>query len=165
MMKAKTGAAPLSNPDLKGQTLHQAAKAVSLDPWSYTAHRQLQMALLFQWRFPGAETQRSLEIKGGRRRRLLAEVAKSYSSAGKIAEARAALKEVENGVWPEAEPAYELAVLYTALGDKDAAFRFLNQAFDRRLTRIIWMKPDPELDALHPDVRFPGIVARLGLDR
>ena len=96
---------------------------------------------------------------------MLAEVAKSYASAGKIAEARAALKEVENGVWPEPEPAYELAVLYTALGDKDAAFRFLNQAFDRRLTRIIWMKPDPELDALHPDVRFPGIVARLGLDR
>ena len=96
---------------------------------------------------------------------MLAEVAKSYASAGKIAEARAALKEVENGVWPEPVRADELAVLYTALGDKDAAFRFLNQAFDRRLTRIIWMKPDPELDALHPDVRFPGIVARLGLDR
>lgn len=120
---------------------------------------------MFESRFPEAiaEARKSIEINGGRRRRLLAELAKCLAAAGQTEEARSVLREVQKGDWPEPEPSYEIAVLYATLGDKDSAFSYLDQAFDRRLTRIIWAKSDPELDVLRADPRFPKLLARLGL--
>lgn len=54
------------------------------------------------------------------------------------------------------------AVAYSKLGEKDKAFEYLEQAFDRRLTGMVWLKVTPELDALRSDSRYDDLMRRVG---
>ncbi len=58
---------------------------------------------------------------------------------------------------------YDLAILYTALGDKDQAIEQLNKAFEERAGWIISLKYEPMFDPLRSDPRFTQLVARLNL--
>jgi hypothetical protein len=58
-----------------------------------------------------------------------------------------------------------LAVLYASLGDKDSAFRSLQFACDRRLSRTLLRRVEPELEVLRSDPRFWKILNRMGLAR
>jgi TolB-like protein/Tfp pilus assembly protein PilF len=60
-------------------------------------------------------------------------------------------------------PSYDLAILYTALGDTDAAFRHLTRAFESRDTALDTMNVEPRFAPLRGDGRFLGMVERLGL--
>lgn len=140
-------------------------KAVALDPWSYTPRRQLTKALLMLAKYDEAliEAQKTLDIAGGNNRRILAEKAKVFAAAGKAEEARAALKEVREGKWNQPEPHYEIAVLLAALGERNAALDSLQTAVELRLTRVIWMNADPELDPLHAGLRFEELLKKMRL--
>lgn len=140
-------------------------EAVDLDPWSFTAHRQLAKSLMFSSKFPEAveETSRCLQINTGQRRRLLAELATVHLRAGQKAMAGSELQELETSDWDMREPSYEMAVLFAARGDRDLAIQALGRAADRRLTRVIWMNTDPELDSLRSDPRYIQLVTRMGL--
>src|SRR6266478_2803358 len=145
--------------------IREASRAVNLDVWSYTAHRQLGKAYLFQSRFPEAieEAKKAFEINGGRRRRVFAELANAYVRAGQRAQANSItgdLRHLESG---DPEPHYEMAVLHAALGDHDAAFQALEAACELRLTRVIWMNQDPEIDPLRADTRYKRLLGKLGL--
>jgi TolB-like protein/DNA-binding winged helix-turn-helix (wHTH) protein/Tfp pilus assembly protein PilF len=75
-------------------------------------------------------------------------------------EARQAAHE---GFFPE-----NLAVAYTAVGDKDRAFYWLEQAYEHRESvSLDWglmiVKEDHMLDALHSDPRFNELLRRVGL--
>lgn len=75
-------------------------------------------------------------------------------------EARQAAHE---GFFPE-----NLAVAYTAVGDKDRAFYWLEQAYEHRESvSLDWglmiVKEDHMLDALHSDPRFHDLLRRVGL--
>ena len=143
----------------------KSREAVALDPWSYTPRRQLAKALLMLARYPEAlsECQRAMDISGGHSRRILAELGKVYAAWGKTAEARGILEQLRRGSWTEPEPHYEMAVLYAALGDRNAALTSLSTAIQMRLTRVIWMKVDPELDSLHGDPRFTDLLKQMRL--
>jgi len=56
-----------------------------------------------------------------------------------------------------------MAVLHAALGDHDAAIRALEAACELRLTRVIWMNQDPEIDPLRADTRYKRLLGKLGL--
>jgi serine/threonine-protein kinase len=45
----------------------------------------------------------------------------------------------------------------------DAAFRWLNEAVDRRMTNVLWLAVDPRADALRGDPRFDRVIARMGI--
>lgn len=57
--------------------------------------------------------------------------------------------------------AYELAVLYAGLGDRDQAFEWLGRAVDRR--QVIWQIMGPAFEDLRGDPRFGPLRRRLGL--
>ncbi len=102
-------------------------EAIELDPWSFTGHRQLAKGYLLESQFDQAIAETSRRIG-------LAELAKAYAAAGRLAEARKMLEELRRPSWTEPEPSYEMAALYLALGDKDSAFRSLDAAVANRLT-------------------------------
>lgn len=145
--------------------LTEARRAIDLDSWSYSARRQLGKAYLLKGDFSASiqEAQKSLEINSGRRRRVLAEIAKADAASGQTAEARKLLQQISSGDWQEPEPFYELAVLHAALGNRDSALRALSSAVDARFTRVIWMKVDPELDPIRNDRRFAALLGTLKL--
>jgi DNA-binding winged helix-turn-helix (wHTH) protein/TolB-like protein/tetratricopeptide (TPR) repeat protein len=148
-----------------GAALEHARKAVDLDPWSYSAHRQLSKALTIGGSHNEAiaEARKALDINGGRRRRVIAELAKAFAAAGRKQEAEAILLDVEREGWTEPEPHYELAVAYAALGDHTRAVELLEKAVAERLSRTIWMAFDPELDALRAEPRFRKLIERMRL--
>ena len=57
-----------------------------------------------------------------------------------------------------------LAMIATYLGDKDAAFHWLQVARDERSGSLILMKCDPYWDALRSDPRFARLLHDIGLD-
>ncbi len=58
--------------------------------------------------------------------------------------------------------AYEIALLYADLGEKDEAFRWLNTAYQER-DRIIGLNTDFQFDSVRSDPRFAEVVRKVGL--
>jgi serine/threonine protein kinase len=59
--------------------------------------------------------------------------------------------------------AYEIAVLYAGLGEKDETFRWLNAAYDERDYQIEMLRTDFRLDPVRSDPRFAELVRKVGL--
>jgi serine/threonine protein kinase len=59
--------------------------------------------------------------------------------------------------------AYQIAVLYADLGDKEQAFRWLNTAYQERDWLLLGLKTDFLLDPLRSDPRFVALVRKVGL--
>jgi TolB-like protein/predicted Ser/Thr protein kinase len=59
--------------------------------------------------------------------------------------------------------AYNIAVLYAGLVDKDEAFKWLNTAYQERDWQMEALNTDFMLDPLRPDPRFTELVRRMGL--
>jgi DNA-binding winged helix-turn-helix (wHTH) protein/Flp pilus assembly protein TadD len=56
-----------------------------------------------------------------------------------------------------------LAIVNTALGESDAAFESLQDAFKNREAWLVWLKVEPRYDPLRDDARFGGLLRRIGL--
>jgi hypothetical protein len=54
-----------------------------------------------------------------------------------------------------------LAYVYTGLGEKDEALRWLEIAYAERDNSLQWLKYDPTLDSLRGDARFQDILAQM----
>jgi TolB-like protein/DNA-binding winged helix-turn-helix (wHTH) protein/Tfp pilus assembly protein PilF len=60
---------------------------------------------------------------------------------------------------------YYRAIIYAALGDKDAAFEQLDQAYRGRDESLAFIKIDPNLEPLNSDPRFKVLLRRLARDK
>jgi serine/threonine-protein kinase len=81
---------------------------------------------------------------------------------GKREEARRMLQELEHPKPDQQAPdAFSMAILHTALGERDEAFDWLNRALDQR--KVAFIKVHPMLDPLRNDPRFPVLLAKAGL--
>jgi hypothetical protein len=50
------------------------------------------------------------------------------------------------------------------LGNYDAAFEWMERAYEERRGWLAYLKVDPLVDPLRPDPRFAGWLKRMGLD-
>ena len=57
---------------------------------------------------------------------------------------------------------FDIALIYTALGQKDAAFEWLQKAVNERSTFLVYSKWEPRLDPLRSDPRFGQILKKIG---
>ena len=56
-----------------------------------------------------------------------------------------------------------IASIYAGLGEKDAAFEWLNKAAELRFGPLIYLKVNPIWDNLRSDPRFQVLLSRVGL--
>jgi len=90
------------------------------------------------------------------------EWARTLVQAGRADEARRMLREIEAG--PEAPNSPQtVAVVYTALGDRETALDLLSRAVSLRRPGALWIKVDPRLAPLHGDPRFSTLLREVGL--
>lgn len=82
-----------------------------------------------------------------------ADIARVYARMGRPSEARQMLKRLGS----------RSADVYTALGDKDAAFRLLFKSVDERISWPIFIKADPLFESLHSDPRWTELLRRMNL--
>ena len=58
-------------------------------------------------------------------------------------------------------PAYDLALVHAALGERDAAFEWLQRAYDERYGPLVFLRVDPDLDGVRGDPHFDALVAKI----
>jgi TolB-like protein/Tfp pilus assembly protein PilF len=85
----------------------------------------------------------------------------AYAADGERDRAQAILKKLQNTT-EYVSPA-ELAVLYAALGDREGAFKALEQAYVEHDLQLQFLKVDPSYNGLRSDPRYNDLLQRVGL--
>ena len=136
-------------------------KALELDQNFIPAHGWRGMALGQQRRFAEAIDgfRRALDVD--RVPILLAMLGHTYAIAGNRAEAERVLTELQFEANTRYVSPYDIAVIHAGLGDRAAAIRALNEAFDDRSAWMVFLNVDPRLDALRAERGFLDIATKL----
>lgn len=87
----------------------------------------------------------------------------AYARAGKVGEARKTIAQLEERVRTNGVGRYEMALVYTGLGNKQEAFKWLEDAYNAHDVGLVYLKVDPYLDPLRSDPRFDDLLRRVGL--
>ncbi len=147
------------------QAIEQCHKALDLNPELYSAHSALGDIYLQLGRWDEALAElRKADSRAGERY-LITKVAIGYAYAvsGQKKKAMVALEEARRKSPGRPIPAFYLATFYAGLGQKDAAFKWLNKAFQERAYRLIYLKVDPAFASLRSDPRFGELLRDAGL--
>jgi hypothetical protein len=94
-----------------------------------------------------------------------AKLAHVLAASGRVSESRATLDELlareqRSGVTP-----YEIAVIYSLIGDLDEAFEWLSRAEGEHAVGLTYVGVDPHLDNLRADARLHEFMQRIGLSQ
>ncbi len=92
----------------------------------------------------------------------LATLAQAFAAAGRIADAKKLLDKLLTRGTEQYVPSYWIALVYTSMGNKDEAMKYLERAFLERSSWLVWANVEPRFDALRSDERFASLLARIG---
>jgi len=87
----------------------------------------------------------------------------TFAFAGREDDARAVLRELEQGSAEKYVSPIPVAVALAALGEYEAAFARLEDGVRLRCSRAIWGKVDPRFDVFRSDPRYADLLRRIGL--
>jgi serine/threonine-protein kinase len=93
----------------------------------------------------------------------LASLGHAYALAGRKDEARKVIEELREMSKKYHVPPYTVALVYSALNEKEAAFAELEKAWGERSWYLIDLAVDPQIDNLRDDPRFKDLLRRVGL--
>ena len=139
-------------------------EAEDLDPNFILVHSEIARVYIQTGQLDLAisEAQKAAELSN-QLPRFEAEVASALALSGQQSKAREILLELKRRSIERYVSPYDLALVYTALNDKDAAFNSLENAYGERSAWLPWLNRDPRFDALRLDPRFVSLVQRIGL--
>ena len=83
--------------------------------------------------------------------------------SGRASEARRLLDELDQLSRRQYVTEYGVALVHAGLGDRDAAFDWLDRAVAARSHWLVWLKLDPRWKTLRDDRRFAALLGRVGL--
>jgi TolB-like protein/Tfp pilus assembly protein PilF len=132
-------------------------KYLELNPDGYGAHAQLADALMLQGRFAEALTEYAKEADPSGR---LSGRAEAEWSLGDRAASDAALQELVSKYGDQAK---QIAEVHAWRGEIDQAFVWLNRAYDRHDSDLVYLKPAYFMKALHGDPRWAALLHKVGL--
>ena len=139
----------------------QCHKAMELDPGSLSAHIILrwgyEMKGMCEEALAVYERERAFAGDSATTRTKRAHV---MASCGRRDEARAILAELEAKRDRDWVTAYELAVVYSLLGEADEAFKWLAVADREMAVGLSFVRVDPRLKAVRSDPRFDDLLRR-----
>ena len=88
-------------------------------------------------------------------------VGEALALAGRADEAREVLDFLLERRQDRYVPGTMIGVIYGALGEPDAAFEWLDRAYEERDYFLVWLKVDPMYDPLRQDPRFADLLQRM----
>lgn len=94
---------------------------------------------------------------------LLGFLGHAYALAGRTDEAIRTLDELREISKRTYVPPYSIALIHTALNEKQEAFEWFEEAYAVRNEWLNWIKVTPEVDSLRADPRFADLLHRLDL--
>ncbi len=133
-------------------------------PNSFPAHYYLGWAYTQAGRYDAAAASYEKAMALSNRHSMaLSMLGYTRAAAGRPDEARAILAELQDLTKRQFVSPYRFAILYTALGDKDAAFEWLNKAYDEQDILLVYVNVSPFSDTLRQDPRFGELLQRMNL--
>jgi tetratricopeptide (TPR) repeat protein len=93
----------------------------------------------------------------------IASLGHAFAVSGRMEEARKVLDALQALSKERYIPAYFIASIYMAMGEKDAAFEWLEKAYQERYGFLAYLNVEPSFDCLRADPRFADLARRVGL--
>jgi TolB-like protein/DNA-binding SARP family transcriptional activator/Tfp pilus assembly protein PilF len=148
------------------RAIAQLDRTLELNPDFELAHLWRGLALEELGRLGEARQamERAAHLSGGSAISL-ALLARTHALAGEREGARALLADLERGAGDRYVPAFEVAKVHEALGDRELALRWLERAREQRSHSIAFLAVDPQLSRLRDEPGFVALVRNVGLDR
>ncbi|MHC4218121.1 MAG: protein kinase domain-containing protein [Planctomycetota bacterium] len=146
------------------EAVDEARTALQLEPHNVIAQWLVAMGCARQSRPDEAiaALNRAVELSE-RAPFVLAALANAYARMGREDDARRTLEEVMTA--RDVLPTVHVALVYTALGDDDRAFEWLDRAVQEGNSLLTFMNVIRDFDRLRADPRFRDIDKRIGLIR
>jgi tetratricopeptide (TPR) repeat protein len=144
--------------------IEQSRKALELDSGAVSAHTVLRWA--YEKKGMHNEALSAFEqerVFAGDTPTTQVKRASVLASVGRRDEARVILEQILARRSEHWVSAYEIAIVYSLLGEIDDAFRWLALAEREHAVGFTFVRVDPRLEALHSDPRFDSLL--VGLDR
>jgi TolB-like protein/tetratricopeptide (TPR) repeat protein len=148
------------------QAVEQLRKTLEIEPGFAVAHQYLGRAYLQKAEHGQAlaEFQRAAALSGGHPFHL-AWLGVGYAQSGKKREATQVVGQLKALSRRQYVSAYEVAVIYAGLRQKDRAFEWLEKAAEEHSVHLPFLNVEPALDSLRSDPRFQDLGGRMGLSR
>jgi serine/threonine-protein kinase len=146
------------------EALDRLQQTVDLDPNFWITHLMLGKVYTQQRKYPEAieEFGKARELSHGNSE-AIASIGYAAALAGDLLKARAVLDELEALSNEHYVPPVNVALVLSALGEKDEALASLEKGCTERDVRLTILKVDPRWDSLRDDPRFVAILKRIGL--
>jgi tetratricopeptide (TPR) repeat protein len=145
------------------QAIESFQMALELDAGFALAHSFLGFAYEAKEDYQKALSEHDLAISGlGNLPEFRACVARVHALEGRAHEAQNIIDELKYQSAPNRGHSALIALVYTALGDKDEALRWLETAYAEHDADLCLLKVDPRLDSLRNDYRFEQLLELVG---
>jgi serine/threonine protein kinase/tetratricopeptide (TPR) repeat protein len=144
------------------EALKYALKTIELDPNFHAGHLVLGWIYRKKGMFREAYSalEKAYQLSDGDWK-TFADLVSVDAAAGRLSKARAGLGKLQQAYRKKAVSAYFIAAVYTALGEQDGAFEWLNRAFKEKSTSVIDLYVDTRFDDLRSDPRFARLLRRI----
>ena len=145
------------------ETIRRLQPVVDLYPNYHQPHSFLALAYEQKglWAQAAKEMERAYELDQDQEG--LAQLGHIYALSGRTEEARKVLRRLQEISQRRYVSAYNIAVLYAGLDQKDDAFYWLRKVEDDRSEWFAAVNVDPRLESLHSDPRFATVLSSVGL--
>jgi Flp pilus assembly protein TadD len=146
------------------QAIEQLGKTLEMDPNFARAHWILALAYEQVGRSEEAvlECKKAVDLSGGDPV-VLGVLGHAYAMSGKRSEAQKVLAELKDLSKRRYVAPFDIALIYSGLGDKAQTLEWLEKAYEDHSQRLLWIKVDPRLDSLRGEPRFQDLLRRMGL--
>lgn len=145
------------------EAIEQCKKILELDPSSFPARRYLGLAYEGKGMYAEAIAEFQTGVKLSGSPLMLALLGHAYAVSGKRAEAQQVLVDLQQVKGQRYVSPYTIAAIYTGLGDKEQAFKWLETAVEERDIWLMNLKVDPVFAKLRNERKFTDILARIRL--
>ncbi|MFN0108011.1 MAG: protein kinase domain-containing protein [Blastocatellia bacterium] len=144
--------------------IQQCQKILAIDATSFAAHRYAGLAYVQLGKYREAiESLTKARELSGNQPVVTAALVHAYAVGGQQSEARKLLAEIIANPIQHKVPAYDLAIIYAGLGDRESVFSWLEKAYQERSEYLTYMRVEPRLAPLHSDPRFVALIGELKL--
>ncbi len=146
------------------EAVMMAVKGVQADPENSWAHVILGWAYEQKSMIKEAVAELQTAAKEWKDNSIpLAGLGHAYAISGRTKEAQAVLGRLLEMSKTKYVPAYDIAVVYMGLGERDRAFDWLSKAYEERSGFLVYIKCDRRFDGLRSDPRYLALLEKIGL--
>lgn len=144
------------------ESIAQSQKTIELDPGHAAAYLYLGQGYDLKGRYEEAIAAylKAIELSE-RTTNLLGLLGHAYALSGKKSAALKIVAELKELSRQKYVSPYDLAIVYTGLGDRESALSLLNRAYEERAGWIIALKVEGMFDPLRSDPRFVDLQRRM----